>query len=156
MSTRENASGKKVVDHLPAAVYTTTQTPTNGVSTKGFDAVTALISVGTITNVANSPQPSWAFKAQESDTINASFVDIKDSERIAIIASKSPVAAPDSSTGVFLTVDAADEDAETYHVGITSDKEYVRIVSTAANTPGNTPLSIVMELERADRTPVSN
>lgn len=156
MSTRDLARTKKVVDHLVAAAYTATQTPTNGIDTQGFDALTFLIGIGVITNVANSPQPSWTFKAQESDTINSGFTDITDSERILVEGMKSPGGAPDSSTGVFLTIDAAAEDAEVYHVGVISSKRYVRIVATAANTPGSTPLHIVAVLEAAALVPVTN
>jgi len=150
------ASGKKVVSHLAAAVYTATQTPSNGVDTQGFDAATFVIDVGTITNVANSPQPSWTFKAQESDSQSASFTDITDSNRVLVNGIKSPGGAPDSSSGVFLTVDAAAEDANVYHVGVISNKRYLRVVATAANTPGNTPLAIDCILENAALTPVSN
>jgi hypothetical protein len=156
MATRDMASGKKVVQHLSAAAYTTTQTPTNGVDTQGFDALTFAISIGVVSNIANSPQPSWTFKAQESDTQNASFTDITDSDRILVAGAKSPAGAPDSSTGVFLTVDAAAEDDTVYHVGVVSAKRYVRVVSTAAATPGSTPISIVALLEKAGLTPVAN
>lgn len=156
MATREMASGKKVLTHVAAQAITATNTPTNGVDTKGFDACTFLISVGTVANIANSPQPSWAFKVQESDTVNASFVDITDSKRIAVSGIQSPGGAPDSSTGVFLTIDAAAEDATAYHVGVISDKRYLRVVATAANTPGSTPYSVVAVLEAASLEPVSN
>lgn len=156
MATRDFASGKKVVTHVAAQAITATNTPSNGVDTKGFDALTFLISIGAITNIGNSPVPSWTFKAQESDSESASFTDITDSERILVNGAKSPAGAPNSSTGVFLTVDAAEEDAATYHVGVVSAKRYVRIVATAADTPGSTPYSVVAVLEAADLVPVTN
>lgn len=154
--SRDGASHKKVVDMLAAAVYTATQTPSTGVDTQGYDALTFVIGIGTITNIANSPTPSWAFKVQESDSASANFTDITDPKRILVSGIQSPGAAVNESTGVFLTIDAASEDAKVYHVGVISSKRYVRLVSTAANTPGNTPLHISAILERASLTPVSN
>lgn len=156
MTTRDQASDKKVVQHISAAVVSATQTPTNGVDTKGFDAVTFLISIGAITNIANSPQPGWTFHVEESDTINANFVAITDADRILVNGIKSPGTTPDSSTGVFLTIDAASEDDNVYHVGVISSKRYQRLVGTAVNSPGNTPLSVVAILEDGALVPVSN
>ncbi|MEX2642143.1 MAG: hypothetical protein WD270_01735 [Acetobacterales bacterium] len=156
MATRDMASGKKITQHLAAAAYTTTQTPSTGVDTQGFDAVTFLIAIGVVSNIANSPQPSWTFKLEESDTSNASFVAITDSTRVLVNGIASPGTAPNSSTGVFLTIDDAAEDAATYHVGVITDKRYVRVVATAAATPGSTPMCIVAVLERGALEPVSN
>lgn len=156
MATRDCASGKKVVTHVAAQAITATNTPASGVDTKGFDAATFLISVGTVTNIANSPQPSWAFHIEESDSESSDFSAITDSDRILVNGAKSPATDANSSTGVFLTVDGADEDAATYHVGVVSSKRYLRVVATAANTPGSTPYSVVAVLEKADLEPVSN
>ena len=46
MTTRDLASSIKPVQHLSSAAYTTTQTPTNGVDTKGYQALVAMISIG--------------------------------------------------------------------------------------------------------------
>ena len=155
-ASRDNASGKKVVTHVAAQAITATNTPSTGVDTLGFDSIAFLISVGTVTNIANSPQPTWTFKVEESDTSNASFVAITDSGRVNIAGAKSPVTTPDASTGVFLTIDDAAEDATTYHVGVISSKRYLRVVATAANTPGSTPYSVVAVLENASLEPVAN
>ena len=135
-----NSRYKPVLEFIGA--YTTTQTPSSGVDTRGFEAVVAQITIGTITDIANSPYGHWTFKAQESDSESASFTDITDSNQILIDSSKSPVVAPDSSTGVFLTVDAASEDDQVYSVGILTTKRYVRIVATAVDTPGSTPIAV--------------
>lgn len=156
MSTRDQASGKQVVQHISAAAYTATQTPSNGVDTDGFDAVTHMISVGVVSNIANSPQPSWAFHVEESDSVSSDFTAITDSDRILVNGIKSPGTTPNASTGVFLTIDAAAEDDNVYHVGVISGKRYQRVVATAANTPGSTPISVVTVLEKAALTPVSN
>lgn len=156
MATRDMASGKKVVTHVAAQAITATNTPSTGVDTLGYDSATFIISVGTVTNIANSPQPSWTFKVEESDTSNASFSAITDSNRILVNGIQSPGTTPNSSTGVFLTVDAAAEDATAYHVGVVSSKRYLRVVATAANTPGSTPYSVVCVLENPSLAPVSN
>lgn len=142
MNLRDLHSNIKSVQHLAAAAYTSTQTPSSGVDRAGFSAVEFLISVGVITNIANSPQPSWAFKLQHSDSQSSDFVDVTDEDDVLVASAKSPVAAPDASTGVFLTVDDAAEDAQLYRVGYVGPKRYVRVVATAANTPGSTPLCI--------------
>ena len=143
MIMRDLHSNIKVVQHVAAALKTATDTPTNGIDRAGYSSLEFLIAIGTITNVANSPQPSWTFKLQESDSLSSGFTDVVDSKVVLVGSAKSPVAAPNASTGVFLTVDAAAEDAETYRVGYIGNKRYVRVISTAANTPGNTPLAII-------------
>jgi hypothetical protein len=156
MTTRDLVTSIKPVQHLAAAAYTATQTPSTGVDTQGFESLVALISIGVITNIANSPKPIWAFKFQESDSASASFVDVVDSNRVQVSSSKSPVSAPDASTGVFLSVDAAAEDETVYAVGLITTKRYVRVVATASNTPGSTPLSIVIELGRPLNFPTAH
>lgn len=156
MPTRDLHSNVKSVQHLSAAQYSSTQTPTNGVDLQGFDSAEFVISIGTITNVANSPQPSWTFKLQESDSQSSGFSDVTDSSIVLTGSGASPVTSPDSSSGVFLTVDAADEDDAVYRVGYVGAKRYVRVVATAANTPGNTPMSIVAVLGHPHSAPTSD
>lgn len=156
MATRDMASGKKIVTHVAAQAITATNTPATGVDTLGYDACTFIIAVGTVTNIADSPQPSWTFHVEESDSASANFTAITDAERILVHGALSPAGAPDSSTGVFLTIDSAAEDAATYHVGVISAKRYLRVVATAANSPGSTPYAVVAVLERAGMTPVLN
>ena len=156
MSTREMASHMGLVAHVAAVAITATNTPSAGVDTRGYDAVTFLINVGIVTNIGNSPQPTWAFHVEESDAASSGFAAITDSERIAITGAKSPVTTPNSSTGVFLTIDAAAEDATVYHVGVITSKRYVRVVATAANSPGSTPYAVSAILTAASVTPVIN
>lgn len=153
---RDLHSNIKAVQHLAAAAYTTTQTPSNGVDLKGFDSVEFLIAVGVITNIAQSPTPSWAFKLQESDSESSGFTDVTDANSVVYGSAASPAGAPDSSTGVFLTVDAAAEDAATYRIGYRGNKRYARVVSTAANTPGSTPISITALLGHPAISPTSD
>lgn len=156
MPTRDLANCKKVVAHVANAAITTTNTPSNGVDTQGYDACTFIVEIGAVANIANSPQPTWALKVQESDSVSSNFTDITDSARLITDGIKSPGTAPDSSSGVFLTIDDAAEDATAYHVGVISAKRYLRVVATAANTPGSTPYAVAAVLERASLQPVSN
>ncbi|MEC9346074.1 MAG: hypothetical protein VYB54_07590 [Pseudomonadota bacterium] len=153
MSTRDLHHNIKVVQHISGA-KTATVTPANGVDTLGFESVEALIHIGAIANIANSPVPSWTFHAEESDSASSGFTAITDSNRILYDASVSPVTSPDSTTGVFLTVDAANEDDATYRVGILSMKRYIRIVATAADTPGSTYILAEMILGHPALAPV--
>ena len=153
---RDLHSHIKVVTHVAAQAITATNTPSTGVDLAGFNAAEFLISVGTVTNIANSPQPSWAFKLQESDSASASFTDVTDSDSVLVGSAASPVSAPNSSTGVFLTIDAASEDAATYRIGYIGLKRYVRVIATAANTPGSTPYSVVALLGHPNQTPTAD
>lgn len=156
MPARELHSNIKAVQHVAAQAITTTNTPSTGVDLLGFDSVEFLISIGTVTNIANSPQPTWSFKLQESDTSNADFTDVTDSSIVSVGSASSPATTPDSSTGVFLTIDDAAEDATVYRVGYRGTKRYVRVVATAANTPGSTPYSVVAILGHPSLAPTSD
>jgi hypothetical protein len=156
MTSRDLVSNIKPVQHVANAAITATNTPTNGVDTAGFESLVALISLGTITNIANSPAPSWSFKFQESDTVNSGFEDVTDVNRVLTGSSLAPVTTVNTSTGVFLTVDAAAEDAAVYAVGLITEKRYVRVVATAANTPGSTPYTVVFILGHANIVPTTH
>lgn len=156
MANREFHSDIKAVQHLSAAEYSATQTPTNGVDLQGFDAAEFVISIGTMTNVGGSPTESWEFKLQESDSVSSGFTDVTDDAKVIVGSAQSPVTNPDDTSGVFLTVDEASEDDAVYRVGYVGNKRYVRVVSTANNTPGNTPISIVARLGHAAQKPVQD
>ncbi|MBO6542300.1 MAG: hypothetical protein JJ939_12090 [Alphaproteobacteria bacterium] len=156
MATRDLHSHIKTVTHVAAQAITATNTPASGVDTKGFEAAEFLISVGTVTNIANSPQPTWTFKLEDSDDASSNFEAVTDSTLVLTGSAKSPVTTPDASTGVFLTIDDAAEDATTYRVGYVGPKRYVRVVATAANTPGSTPYSVVAVLGRAALEPTAD
>ena len=139
-----------------AAVITATNTPANGVDLKGFNAAEFVFSVGAVANIANSPQPTWSFKLQESDEQSANFTDVVTEGDVLSESARSPVGAPNASTGVFLTIDDAAEDAQTYRVGYIGNKRYVRLVATAANTPGNTPYSAIAVLGKPSLAPTQD
>lgn len=138
---------------LKAAAVTTTQTSSSA-DRQDYDSLEFLIAFGAVTNIANSPQPTWSVKLQDSDD-DSTFADVTNSDYVLTGAAQSPVTAPDSSTGVFLTIDAAAEDDETYRVGYVGPKRYCRVVATAANTPGSTPLWVGVIKGHAHLTPVA-
>ncbi|MET4808335.1 hypothetical protein [Limibacillus sp. MBR-115] len=156
MATRDLHSHIKAVQHLAAAAYTTTQTPSSGVDLRGFDSAEFLIGIGAVTSISGSPQSTWTFKLQDSDSESSNFSDVTDSSIVLVGSAKSPVAAPNSSTGVFLTIDADTEDLNTYRVGYVGSKRYVRCVATAANSPGSTPLYVVALLGHAALAPTAD
>jgi hypothetical protein len=107
------------VQHISGA-KTATVTPSSGVDLRDFvGGVDVAIHVGVVTNIANSPQPTWTFHFEESDSESSGFTAVTSSDDVDIEGSLSPVTTPDSSTGVFLTIDAAAEDDNTYRVGYT-------------------------------------
>ncbi len=126
------------VQHISGA-KTATVTPSSGVDLRDFVGGVAIsIHVGAVTNIANSPQPTWTFHLEESDSASSGFTAVTNSDDVDIEGSRSPVTTPDSSTGVFLTIDDAAEDDLTYRVGYLGTKRYIRVVATAANSPGST------------------
>jgi len=127
--------------HINGTVATT-QTPSTGVDLQDVASAEVLVDIGTVTNIANSPQPSWTFALQHSDTSNASFAAV-DSTDVVL-----PDGAALGASGVFATVDAAAEDDAQYRVGYVGVKRYIRVVATAANTPGNTPITVVVVGEK--------
>jgi len=156
MAHREFHSDIKAVSHLDAAAYTSTQIPSNGVDLQGFDAAEFVISIGTVSNLGGSPLESWTFKLQESDDESSNFTDVTDSDSVVVDSAASPVTTPDSSSGVFLTVDAAAEDDAVYRIGYVGGKRYARCVATANNTPGSTPIAIHARLGCAAQKPVQD
>jgi hypothetical protein len=155
MIRRDLHSNIKAVSHYVGAP-TATVTPASGVDLAGFSSSEFIISVGAVANIANSPQPSWAFKLQHSDSQSSDFTDVTDANDVLVGSAKSPVTAPNSSTGVFLTVDDAAEDDTVYRVGYIGTKRYVRVVATAANTPGATPMAFVAVLGDPALAPTSD
>lgn len=153
MAERSMHASVKAVHHSTTTA-TTTVTPAAGVDTKGFGSVEFLVSVGAITNIGNSPVPSWAFKLQESDASGSGFTDVT-SETVSG-SSASPAGAPNSSSGVFVTVGDAAHDDGTYRIGYVGTKRYVRCVATAADTPGATPISMVALLGHPHQAPTAD
>lgn len=154
MATRDLHSNIELRQVLAAQTVSTTQT-TSSVDGQGFDSVEFIASVGSIANIANSPTPSWTFKLQHSDD-DSTFADVTNSDYVLTGSAASPVSAPDSSSGVFLTLDAASEDASSYRVGYAGPKRYSRMVATAADSPGNTPMAVVVLLSHPALVPTAD
>lgn len=155
MTSRYRAD-EKFVQLLNPASVTTTQT-SSSLDTKGFDSAKFLFGIGAVADLAASPQGdgSWTVKIQESDD-DSVFTDITDSERIQISGAKSPVVAPNASTGVFLTLNAPTHQNNVYHVGVISSKRYLRAVLTAVSTPGASLIGVFGILGDAALKPVTN
>jgi hypothetical protein len=122
---------------------TATETPSTGVDLKGFSAATVICTVGAVTNIANSPQPSWKLSLEESDSASTGFTSVDDDDALTTYGNNDG----SLSSGIFATIDAADEDDAVYTVGYIGTKRYIRVVATAANTPGATPISVVVQKE---------
>lgn len=150
---RDLDSKIKVVKHILGTV-TSTQTPANGVDLQGFDSAEVVVSIGAITNVGGSPAQSWTFALQESDSVSSGFTAVSD-DAVVLIGSGNNDGGVDGS-GVFATVDAADEDDAVYRVGYIGGKRYIRVVATAANTPGATAISVNMVLGNAEQRPTAD
>lgn len=117
--------------------YTTTQTPANGVSVKDLVSAEILAFVGTLTNVGGSPLQSWTLAIQHSDTINSGFEPVP-VEQLAVANGRNDL----GEDGVFAVINAADEDDTHYRLGYLGNKAFVRVVATAANTPGSTVIVV--------------
>lgn len=144
MIRRDLHSNLKSVSHLLPAVYTTTQTPPNGVDLEGFSGCEFVIHVGAVADLAASPQGdgSWTFKLQESQD-DSTFTDVTEADDLLVGSAASPVRAPNASTGVFLTLDAPTHQNKVYRVGYIGTKRYVKIVGTAVSAPGDSWLAAV-------------
>lgn len=138
MSTNRSMTDRIAVLYHLIGAFTTTQTPANGVDVKGLKTAEIIVEIGTITNIANSPTPSWAFALQHSDTVNSGFAAVESTDVVM------PGGAALGASGVFATVDAAAEDDAVYRVGYVGGKRYVRVVATAAATPGSTPIAVLV------------
>lgn len=143
-------SNVKTVLHF-AKTLSATETPASGVDLAGFDSALIQCSIGTVTNIANSPQPSWTFKLQESDD-NAAFTDVAEADCLLDAGSNDGAVA----SGVFATIDAAAEDDAVYTIGYRGTKRYARVVATAANTPGATPVAVTFALGHPDLAPAAD
>ena len=120
---------------------TATETPGTGVDVGKYRSATFLCGIGAITNIANSPQPSWTFAIEDSSD-NSAFADCETADVLLTYGKNDG----SITAGVFATIDGATEDDAVYTVGYIGTKRYVRIVATAANTPGATPIIITCRL----------
>ena len=137
---------RDLISHVKTAILfcktlTATETPSNGIDLKGFGSCLIQCAIGAVTNIANSPQPSWTFKLEESDDDSTYSAVTTDDVLLTYGNNDGAI-----SSGVFATIDYAAEDDTVYTIGYIGTKRYVRVVATAANTPGATPISVVCTL----------
>jgi len=118
-----------------AGTLTATNDP-SGVDLQGFSAATVVCSIGEMTNVGNTE--SWTFALEESDSVASGYTDVAESDMLLEYGNNDGSAA----SGVFATVDDAAGDEANYTVGYSGSKRYIRVVATAANTPGATTIAV--------------
>jgi hypothetical protein len=118
-----------------------TETPAAGVDLKGFSSATIIAAIGAITNIANSPVPSWTLTLQESDSSTTGFAAVDEDDMLLEYGNNDGSV----TSGVWATINAADEDDAIYTCGYIGTKRYIRVVATAADTPGNTPICVVVQ-----------
>lgn len=130
-----------------AETLSATKDDATGVDLQGFSACNVICAVGEITNISNSPTPSWTLKLQESDSSSSDFSDV-DGDDILLEYGNNDGSV---TSGVFATIDAAADDDAVYTVGYIGTKRYIRVVATADDTPGDTPISVVMVKQSMDK-----
>jgi hypothetical protein len=128
-------------EHFTGA-YSATHTPSTGVDTQGLKNPTALVYMGAMTNSGGSPAETWTLTLEHSDSEGSGFETVNDGD---IVYRSGRADAP--SSGVFATIgDSTDsgsaaDDSALYGVTYVGSKRYIRVVATAANTPGSTPIT---------------
>lgn len=127
--------------HINAAA-TTTQTPSTGVDLQDLASAEVVVDIGTITNIASSPVPSWSFALQHSDAAGSGFAAVDAADAVL------PDGVALGASGVFATVNTAALDDAIYRVGYVGSKRYIRVVATAADTPGATPICVTVVGEK--------
>ncbi|HEX9768424.1 MAG TPA: hypothetical protein VGA50_04535 [Kiloniellales bacterium] len=141
MSLRDLISNVKTVYHWTKTV-TATETPSTGISRKGFGSVLIQAAIGAVTNIANSPQPSWTLKLEHSAAASSGYAAVAAADVILANGKNDG----SITAGVYATIDAAAEDDSIYTIGYIGAKEFLRVVATAANTPGATPIAVIFTL----------
>lgn len=119
--------------------FTTTQTPANGISVKDLVSAEIVAFVGTLTNVGGSPLQSWTLAIEHSDTVNSGFVPVP-AEQLALNSGRNDL----GSNGVFAVINSTATHDRLYRLGYLGNKAFVRVVATAANTPGATAIVIMI------------
>lgn len=132
-----------------AGIYSDTQTPANGINLQGHTECTLLCAIGALTNIGGSPAESWKFKLEESE--DDSDYSAVGSDDVLLTYGNNDGAI---SSGVFATIDdnsSPTEENQVYTIGYKGTKQYVRVVSEAENSPGDTAIAVVAVLKPAQR-----
>jgi hypothetical protein len=113
----------------------TTEAKSAGVDASTYDTLEFICHVGVITNIGNSPVPSWSLRLQHSDVdSDGAYVACEDADV------RVPGGAALGANGQFALVNTASLDDATYRAGYRGGKKFARLVATPADTPGNTPI----------------
>jgi hypothetical protein len=118
---------------------TATVTPSNGIDVSDLTEVEVVAVVGEITNIGNSPVPSWTLALQEGDAVDGSHSAVADADVARNSGNNAELAA-----GVFATIGDAAADSKVYRLGYLGGKKSIKVVATAADTPGATPLVLLV------------
>ena len=128
-------------EQLLKAAAVSSETTSAAFDTVGFAGVDMTIIVGAMSNTGGSEK--WEFHLEHSDQAAADFEAVTEPSDVVAGNSAAIVGKPDTTTGVFLTVDDAAEDDAVYRIGYVGPKRYVRVVATPSNSPGSTPMAVV-------------
>ena len=149
MSLRDKISHAKHELHWVKDIDAT-ETPGTGVDLKGYGSATILCSIGELTGISSPPTESWTFKLQESDTVDDAFSNVDESDMLLEYGNNDGSV----TNGVFATIDAAGEAEANYSVGYIGSEQYIRVVATAAGSPGFTPIAVSV-IKEAYQKPAS-
>lgn len=97
---------------------------------QGFESVSIVVLLGLAANNSLSAAKTWSLVVEES--INDSDWTTVDADDLIAVSSNAP----------WLLINAADEDNAIYAVGYIGNNRYIRIVATAAGSPGSMPMAI--------------
>lgn len=118
---------------------TATVTPSAGIDVSDLTEVEVVAVVGTITNIGNSPVPSWTLALQEGDATDGAHTAVAEAD-----VARNSGNNQELSSGVFATIDEAADDDKVYRLGYLGGKKSIKVVATAADTPGATPITILI------------
>lgn len=118
---------------------TATVTPSAGIDVSDLTEVEVVAVVGTIPNIGNSPVPSWTLALQEGDATDGAHTAVAEADVARNSGNNAAL-----SSGVFATIGAAAADSKVYRLGYLGTKKSIKVVATAADTPGATPLALLI------------
>jgi len=152
---RDTISNVKNMTALKAQTINATNTPATGIDLNGFTRCLILAAIGLMTNVGVSGgnTPRWLVSLEHSDDSNANFAAVAEAD-VILANGKNDGAL--SGAGVFATIDSSSEDEAVYTVEYIGGKRYIRVVLTAADAPGNTPVCILAQLGGPHYAPVAD
>lgn len=118
---------------------TATVTPSAGIDVSDLTEVEVVAVVGTITNIGNSPVPSWTLALQEGDATDGAHTAVAEAD-----VARNSGNNQELSSGVFATINEAADDDKVYRLGYLGGKKSIKVVASAADTPGATPITILI------------